>query len=212
MQRWIALSLIAIGLGIGLYNFSIWYIGTTAAQDFTAEETQKAESLQQLVELNTEENPSFDPSSIVTTELDYSLGDETAALFIPRIEKKYDVYWGTDDDTLDKGVGMYVSDLTTVPGGNGHTVLSGHRDTVFTKLGQLELTDTLFVEYDETTFIYEITDIWITDEDDLTVIVEKDESILTLTTCYPFDFVGYAPDRYIIQAEMVAAFPQNGSD
>lgn len=106
---------------------------------------------------------------------------------------------------MQKGVGLYVSDLTTIPGEDGHTVLSGHRDTVFTGLGELQEKDQLLVDYEGETFIYEITDIWITHEDDRTVIVEKDVSTLTLTTCYPFDFIGYAPDRYIVQAELVSA-------
>jgi len=43
---------------------------------------------------------------------------------------------------------------------------------------------------------------WITDPEDRSVIVDKDESMLTLTTCYPFDFIGNAPERYIIEAEL----------
>ena len=43
----------------------------------------------------------------------------------------------------------------------------------------------------------------IVDEDDRTVIVDKEEATLTLTTCYPFDFIGHAPNRYIIQSELV---------
>ena len=92
---------------------------------------------------------------------------------------------------------MFVSDLTTTPSGNGHTVLSGHRDTVFTELGQLKENDQLIVEYENKTYTYEINKHWITDSEDRTVIVEKSEPTLTLTTCYPFDYIGDAPDRYI---------------
>lgn len=127
-----------------------------------------------------------------------------ATLLIPKIEQKYSVYWGTDSSVLSQGVGMFVSDLTTVPGGYGHTVLSGHRDTVFVRLGELKKADLLHIEYEGKFYVYEVTDIWITHEDDKTVIVEKDDSILTLTTCYPFDFIGYAPDRYIVQAKLIA--------
>ena len=94
---------------------------------------------------------------------------------------------------------MFVSDLTTTPSGNGHTVLSGHRDTVFTELGQLKENDQLIVEYENKTYTYEINKHWITDSEDRTVIVEKSEPTLTLTTCYPFDYIGDAPDRYILK-------------
>ncbi len=46
---------------------------------------------------------------------------------------------------------MFVSDVTTTPSGGGHTVLSGHRDTVFTDLGELKEKDTLVLEYDNKT-------------------------------------------------------------
>ncbi len=51
---------------------------------------------------------------------------------------------------------MFVSGLTTTPSGNGHTVLSGHRDTVFTDLGQLKENDQLIVEYENKTYTYKI--------------------------------------------------------
>ncbi|TKH84963.1 sortase domain-bontaining protein, partial [Bacillus cereus] len=45
---------------------------------------------------------------------------------------------------------------------------------------------------------------WITDSEDRTVIVEKSEPTLTLTTCYPFDYIGDAPDRYIIESSLLS--------
>ncbi len=97
---------------------------------------------------------------------------------------------------------MFASSLTTTPG-QGHTVLSGHRDTVFAGLEQLETGDKLIVSYEEQPYTYIIEKIWITDEDDRTVIVEKKEPTLTLTTCYPFTYVGNAPDRYILQGKLL---------
>ncbi|WP_253958108.1 class D sortase [Metabacillus halosaccharovorans] len=138
--------------------------------------------------------------------LNYSVenGKNVASLQIPKIDSSFDVFWNTDESTLDKGVGMYVSEWTTIPNDiGGHTVLSGHRDTVFTELGELEQGDIMTVEYEGESFDYEIKKIWITDENDRTVIVRKDKPTLTLTTCYPFDFIGSAPDRYIIQGELV---------
>src|SRR5699024_1976967 len=100
--------------------------------------------------------------------------------------------------------GMYVSEWTTVPNREGgHTVLSGHRDTVFTGLDQLDQGEVLEIHYEGETFEYEINKTWITDAEDRTVIVEKEKPTLTLTTCYPFDYIGLAPDRYIVQATLV---------
>lgn len=54
-------------------------------------------------------------------------------------------------------------------------------------------------------YTYEIQKMWITHADDRTVIVKKEEPTLTLTTCYPFDYIGDAPDRYIIEAKLITS-------
>lgn len=63
--------------------------------------------------------------------------------------------------------------------------------------------DKLEVHYEDKTYEYEITTTWITDADDRSVIVEKVDPTLTLTTYYPFNYIGYAPNRYIVQATLV---------
>ncbi|MFD1032463.1 class D sortase [Metaplanococcus flavidus] len=134
----------------------------------------------------------------------YSAGENVGTLNIPRIGTQYEVYWGTDEDTLTQGVGMYDSQWTVTPDNVGHVVLAGHRDTVFRQLGDLKEGDHLYVNYGEKTYDYQIRKIWITDAEDRTVIVSKSKPTLTLSTCYPFDFIGSAPDRYIVQAELVS--------
>lgn len=134
----------------------------------------------------------------------FEYGEKAAKLSIPRIGSEYDVFFGTDEDSLKKGVGLHDSKWTVAPDQNGHVVLSGHRDTVFRNLNQVEEGDHLYVTYKGTVYDYQVRKIWITDEDDRSVIVNKDEPTLTLTTCYPFDYIGFAPERYIIQSELVS--------
>src|SRR5699024_8936183 len=124
----------------------------------------------------------------------HNVGEDVATLKIPKLDKQFTTYWGTDEDTLKQGVGMYVSEWTVAPDEIGNVVLSGHRDTVFTGLDQLEDGDELELVYQGDTYEYSIRKSWITDPEDRSVIVDKDESMLTLTTCYPFDFVGNAPE------------------
>src|SRR5690606_3224100 len=107
---------------------------------------------------------------------------------------------GVDEEELEKGVGHYKG--TAFPSQDGQIVLSGHRDTVFRRLGELQIGDELVVQmpYGEFTYVIEDTDI--VDADDRTVINPNiDEELLTVTTCYPFTYVGSAPDRYIIYAK-----------
>ncbi len=200
MRNWIGLLLIIIGFCSGVYHFTEWLHGKNAIQYVSEKELGqyqqvKAEKLTAIPEQT---------SPLPASKMNVQMGEEVAVLVIPEITQKYPVFWGADEKTLKKGVGMFVSDLTTPPNGNGHTVLSGHRDTVFTKLGKLKEKDELLLKYDGSIYVYEINKIWITDKDDRSVIVKKDQSVLTLITCYPFTYIGLAPDRYIIQANLIA--------
>jgi len=152
--------------------------------DFTLEDGGKAEDKSQ-------------------SDVDYDDGDDIARLVMPSIDLSFEVFWGTGEDALSKGVGMYDSEFTKPPGSDGHTVLSGHRDSVFAPVGDLEDGDSIYVNYKDEDYEYKIKKTWITDAADRSVIVEKDDPTLTLTTCYPFKFIGSAPDRYIVEAEFV---------
>lgn len=129
-------------------------------------------------------------------------GDLAGILHIPRLESDLPIIEGTDEDELDVGVGHYAG--TAYPLEEDQIVLSGHRDTVFRRMGELEIGDTMELQLPYGDFEYEIVDMYIVDADDRTVIVPHDEEILTVTTCYPFSFIGSAPDRYIIDAKPVS--------
>ena len=92
---------------------------------------------------------------------------------------------------------------SVLPGEQDNCVLSGHRDTVFSKLGSLKIGDQLILQTSAGTYTYEINHILIVDKDDKTVIVPTPKAVLTLTTCYPSRFVGDAPKRYILSAGLL---------
>ncbi|HDR8244587.1 class D sortase [Bacillus thuringiensis] len=187
--------LMIIGILIGSYYSFEWYKGKSPAQELTTDEIKRFEK----IESNQHTTETTINSQVLSSQMQYKEGEKVTVLNIPKIVKKFSVYWGANDTTLKKGVGMFVSDSTTTPSeSGGHIVLSGHRDTVFTNLGELKEMDNLIVEDDNKVKTYEIHKMWITNTDDRTVIVKKEKPTLTLTTCYPFDFIGDAPDRYII--------------
>lgn len=128
-------------------------------------------------------------------------GDSIGSLTIPSLKLKLPIVQGTDSDELKKGVGHFVQSV--LPGENDNCVLSGHRETVFARLGELKIDDQLIVQTSAGKFTYEIKGTRIVDKDDKTVIVPTDHAVLTLTTCYPFRFIGNAPDRYIITADLL---------
>lgn len=128
-------------------------------------------------------------------------GDTIGTLSIPALELESPVLQGTSEDELEKGVGHYLQSV--LPGEADNCVLSGHRTTVFAKLGEIKTGDQLILQTTAGIFTYEVTGTRIVDKDDKTVIVPTDRAVLTLTTCYPFIYIGSAPDRFIVSADLV---------
>lgn len=130
---------------------------------------------------------------------DIQQGDVIGILYIPRLEREIPIISGTDEAQLSRGVGHFTT--TSLPGQGDQILLSGHRGTVFRRLGELEHGDKIEVRMRSGIFTYEIFDTEIVDADDRTVIRSTaPDEILTLSTCYPFSYIGSAPDRYIIYA------------
>ncbi len=128
-------------------------------------------------------------------------GDNIGILTIPVLNQQLPIFQGTGVKELEKGVGHF--NQSVLPGEEDNCVFSGHRDTVFSEIGNLKIGDPLIVQTSAGTFTYEMKGTRIVHKDDKTVIVPTDHAVLTMTTCYPFDYVGSAPDRYIISADLV---------
>lgn len=135
-----------------------------------------------------------------TAQKKFNTGDTIGLLIIPKIEAELPIVEGTDPDDLEKGVGHYKE--SSYPDEGGQIVLSGHRDTVFRHTGELEVGDKLTISLSYGSFEYKITHTKIVDKADKAVItLQRKKEELILTTCYPFSYIGNAPDRYIIYAE-----------
>lgn len=129
------------------------------------------------------------------------VGATAGLLVISKIKAELAIVEGTDPDDLEKGVGHYKGSF--YPGDNGQIVLSGHRDTVFRRLGELEIGDILKMRMPYGSYTYEITNTKIVKSDDTSIItLQHKKEELILTTCYPFRYVGNAPKRYIIYAKL----------
>jgi sortase A len=126
-------------------------------------------------------------------------GEILGILKLPKLSEELPIVKGITEDALERGVGYYEG--TALPNEKDQIVLSGHRDTVFKQLGELQIGDEIEVEMPYGIFTYIIEETFIVEADDRTVIrptapLEK----LTITTCYPFNFIGNAPQRYIVNA------------
>ena len=87
-----------------------------------------------------------------------------------------------------------------MPGDGGNVVLAGHRDTVFRRLGELQRGDRLRLTTARGVFDYRVARTMRVRPND-TWVLDRSAAALTLITCYPFDWIGAAPERWIVQAE-----------
>ncbi len=124
--------------------------------------------------------------------------DPMAVLRIPKIGLEVAVLEGTDDLTLNRAVG-HIED-TARPGEGGNVGIAGHRDGFFRGLKDIVKGDTLELETVHGTETYRVDDIWIVQPEDIQVLDPTREPAITLVACYPFYFVGHAPQRYIVRA------------
>ncbi len=131
------------------------------------------------------------------------LGDQVGTITLESLDLSWPIYEGTDAERLSLGVGHYIGSV--LPGVVDNSILSGHRDTVFTRLGELEIGDRILVETAAGIFTYEMTESKIVDRSDQTVIQPSDEAKLTLTTCYPFKAIGATTQAYILSAKLISS-------
>ena len=128
-------------------------------------------------------------------------------LRIPRIHVEVPVLEGTDDLSLNRGVGHVAG--TPHPGENGNVAIAGHRDGFFRGLKDVGLGDRIEMVSPQRTETFIIDRITIVERRDVSVLQPRAHSSLTLITCYPFYFIGSAPKRYIVQASVADSASTN---
>ena len=128
-----------------------------------------------------------------------------AVLRIDTLQLEVPVYAGTGEWNLNRGAGRLEGSAPF--DAVGHTVLAAHRDGYFRRLRNLQVGDRLQVQTLQGTFGYVVTDIRIVAPTATEVLAPTAQRTLTLVTCYPFFFLGPAPQRYIVRAELEAALP-----
>lgn len=187
--------LILVGGGLILFSFQEMNAQEKKTKNSLAEAQERIKSKMNKESKSVRETkPSIDVS--------FKKGEAIGILKIPRLEAELPIIEGTDEDELEKGVGHFST--TVFPGQPDQILLSGHRDTVFRSLGELEIGDLFQVSMPYGEYTYEITDSEIVDADDTTVIRSTSpHEILTVSTCYPFSYVGNAPYRYILNAKRI---------
>ena len=125
-----------------------------------------------------------------------------AVLKVPSVDVEVPVFDGTDEVILNRGAGRIEG--TAFPGEAGNFGIAGHRDGFFRRLSDVSLGDIIIVQTIDSTATYMIKDIQVVEPSDVWVLDPTDSQMVTLVTCYPFYFVGSAPQRFIVRAALTS--------
>ncbi len=130
-------------------------------------------------------------------------------LEIPSLNLTVPILSDYDPASLRRGVGHIRG--TANAGGLGNFVLAGHRDTFLRPLRHIAASMVIKVIIQEGTYEYVTDRTEVVDPNNLEVLDIHETPELTLITCYPFDFVGAAPHRFIVHAHLASASPAKPS-
>jgi len=123
-----------------------------------------------------------------------------AVLHFEKFNMRVPVFEGTDDLTLNRGVGWIRG--TARPGEAGNVGIAGHRDGFFRALKDVATGDAIELATTGGTIIYTVDEVQIVNPENVDVLRQRAVPSLTLATCYPFYFIGDAPKRFIVHAAL----------
>jgi sortase A len=222
---WIERALLVAGLALvifyGAARTESWLASRSALEKFaeikTAVDVQNA-SADKSTDKNTQSNEEINSQErLELPNLDFSLWDKQrvtaykqnianqsevplAVLRIPKIRLEAPLFEGTDDLTLNHGVGRIAG--TSRPGESGNIGVAGHRDGFFRGLKDVSVGDVIELNTLQGTDTYIVDRIQIVTPRQVEVLRPTTVPSLTLVTCYPFYFFGSAPQRYIVTASL----------
>ena len=129
-------------------------------------------------------------------------GAKYATIKIPKIDVDLPVYYGDSLDILKKGVGH--SSGSYFPGEGGSIIYMGHNSKkMFRRFSELQKGNEIEVTTTYGNFKYKIYDMQLINETDVDKLpIQKNKEILMVYTCYPFNNIGYATQRYVVYAEL----------
>ncbi len=122
-------------------------------------------------------------------------------LEVPRLGISVMVHEGVEARTLRIGAGHVPG--TALAGDPGNVVIAAHRDTFFRPLRNIRDGDTILVETLNGSYRYSVEWTRVVDPSDRQALASSADALLTLVTCYPFYYVGPAPERFIVRARRV---------
>jgi len=154
-------------------------------------------------------SPPGSPSNPAPAPVAPQPGEPVAKLIIPRLSAELYVVEGDGPAELRRGPGHIVQ--TAMPGGKGNCVIAGHRDTHFRILKDIRKGDDIVLETRTGEYLYRVKNTRVVSPTNVGPLKPTADPELNLITCYPFYFVGSAPRRFVVQAELAGAVSAHGA-
>jgi len=171
------------------------YIKSTFVQRSGSRQIDQA---YELSKKRAQEKPSLIPPIRTRTPRPVKKGSVIAKFEIPRLKMAFVVLEGTDAGTLDKSIGHVES--TAEPGEYGNIGIAGHRNTHFRKMEWIRQGDEIILKSPEDRYRYVVDSVKLVTPDDVEVLDDSLGPAVTIVTCFPFEYVGHAPNRFIVRA------------
>ena len=184
LRTWLEWTLLGIGIGcVGMFGF-------VSVQAYRFERSQAA-AFERSTHAAADRSVPAKPGSLV------------GLLSVPRIGMSTAVVQGDDSKSLKLSAG-HLPD-TPWPWQPGNSAIAAHRDGRFRALRKIKVGDEVRMRTSRGELRYKVRELRIVEPDDLSVLAPREQSSLTLITCYPFTYIGNAPKRFIVRAERLAS-------
>jgi sortase A len=130
-------------------------------------------------------------------------GETIARLTIPRLHVQLYVVEGDGARELQRGPGHLSG--TALPGAAGNCVIAGHRDTHFRVLREIRKGDDVILQTESGQYLYRVKHTGVVSPENTAALQPTSNAVVNLITCYPFSYVGPAPKRFVVQAQLALA-------
>ncbi|MGG7098438.1 class D sortase [Clostridium sardiniense] len=127
--------------------------------------------------------------------------DIIGKLVVTKTGEQIPILMGATEENLRGGATLY--DNGIYPGDKGTAIILGHRETTFGFLENIKDSDIVEVQSLNHTYKFKVKKTYITNPEDESILAQEEGSSMTLVTCYPFRYVGPAPDRFIVKLDLI---------
>lgn len=122
-------------------------------------------------------------------------------LIVTKTGEQIPILMGATEENLRGGATLY--DNGIYPGDKGTAIILGHRETTFGFLENIKDSDIVEVQSLNHTYKFKVKKTYVTNPEDESILAQEEGPSMTLVTCYPFRYVGPAPDRFIVKLDLI---------